>query len=240
MVNTVPQFSEENAMAARRIVSTLVPRDALKPLMAKSNGPAGAHLLAHVLLIAVLAYLVGAAQDHFLVWPAMFCLGIALTHLFAPQHECAHYSAFASRRVNEWVASVCGAIILVPEIHFRYEHTNHHSYTNLDGQDSQFIPLPKSLFGYGWYLSGLPYWWSSVSGIAKRSLGRLSEAELASIPVGERGTVIREARVHALLYLSLAAAVAWGWTAPIHYWLLPMLLHSHYVERINYQLLSST
>lgn len=224
MVKTVSHFPEEKAMAARRIVSTLVPHAILKPLMVTSNGPAGAHLAAHMLLIAVLASLVGAAQDHLLVWPAMFCLGIVLTHLFAPQHECAHYSAFKSRRINEWVASVCGAIVMVPEIHFRYEHTNHHRYTNLTGQDSQFIPLPQSLFGYGWYLSGLPYWWGSVSGIAKRSLGRLSEAELGFIPAAERATVIWEARAHALLYLSLALAVALGWTAPVHYWLLPMLL----------------
>jgi fatty acid desaturase len=214
MVKTVSHFPEEKAMAARRIVSTLVPHATLKPLMMTSNGPAGAHLAAHLLLIAVLASLVGAAQDHLLVWPAMFCLGIVLTHLFAPQHECAHYSAFKSRRTNEFVASVCGAIVMVPEIHFRYEHTNHHRYTNLTGQDSQFIPLPQSLFGYGWYLSGLPYWWGSVSGIAKRSLGRLSEAELGFIPAAERATVIWEARAHALLYLSLALAGLWAGPPP--------------------------
>ena len=224
MVQTVPKTAEENAMAARQIVSSLVPRATMKALMVKSNGPAGAHLLAHFLLIAVLAYLVGATQDKLLVWPAMLCLGVVLTHLFAPQHECAHYSAFKSRSINEWVASVCGAIVMVPEIHFRYEHTKHHSYTNLVGQDSQYIAQPMSLLGYGWYLSGVPYWWGSVSGIAKRSLGRLSEAELGFIPVSERARVIWEARAHALLYLALAMGVVLGWTAPVLYWLLPMLL----------------
>jgi fatty acid desaturase len=218
------QADDDTAMAARQIVSTLVPRETMKPLMMKSNGTAAVHLLAHLLLIGGLAYLVGAAQGHWLVWPAMFVLGVVLTHLFAPQHECAHFSAFKTRRVNEIVASICGAIILVPEIHFRYEHTNHHSYTNLAGQDSQYIPLPKSMFHYGWYLSGLPYWWSSLSGIAKRSLGQLSEEELGFIPVGERRSVIWEARIHALLYVSLALAMVLGWSAPVWYWLLPMLL----------------
>ena len=136
------QADDNTAMAARQIVSTLVPRETMKPLMMKSNGTAAVHLLAHLLLIGGLAYLVGAAQGHWLVWPAMFVLGVVLTHLFAPQHECAHFSAFKTRRVNEIVASICGAIILVPEIHFRYEHTNHHSYTNVEGMDDDIDVKP--------------------------------------------------------------------------------------------------
>ena len=81
------QTDDDTAMAARQIVSTLVPREIMKPLMMKSNGPAAVHLLAHLLLIGGLAYLVGSAQGHWLVWPAMFVLGVVLTHLFAPQQK---------------------------------------------------------------------------------------------------------------------------------------------------------
>lgn len=221
---TLSSLAEEDALAARQIVNTLVPRDVMKPLMRKSNGPAAWHLLAHLLLITVAGLLVAAAQGSLWQWPAMFGLGVVLVHLFAPQHECAHFSAFESRWLNQVVASACGAIILVPEIHFRYEHTNHHRYTNLEGEDSQFIPLPQSLGPYLRYLSGLPYWWSSLSGMAQRSLGRLSAEELGFIPANERGTVIWEARLHGLLYLALALSMALGWTAPLYYWLLPLLL----------------
>ena len=46
---TLSSLAEEDALAARQIVNTLVPRDVMKPLMRKSNGPAAWHLLAHLL-----------------------------------------------------------------------------------------------------------------------------------------------------------------------------------------------
>ncbi|MEY4267973.1 MAG: hypothetical protein RIS90_2508 [Pseudomonadota bacterium] len=84
--------------------------------------------------------------------------------------------------------------------------------------------VPRSLWPYLWYLSGMLYGWNSLSGIAQRSLGRLSEEERAFIPTSERGTVIWGARLHGLLYLALALAMALGWTAPLHDWLQPLLL----------------
>ena len=126
----------DSGRAARQLVHTIVPRDDMKALMVRDNARAAWHLAAHV---AVLAMLVSLSSGTWLVWPAMFVLGITLTHLFAPQHECALYSAFRSRWLDSVVAWTCGLLIVVPQLHFRYEHTDHHSYTNLPGQDPQHI-----------------------------------------------------------------------------------------------------
>ena len=65
----------------------------MKSLMARNNRVALLQLSGHVAALLALGVLVAWAGDSWLHWPAMFVLGIAITHLFAPQHECAHYSA---------------------------------------------------------------------------------------------------------------------------------------------------
>ena len=206
------------------LVRSMVPREAMQSLMVRSNRQAAGFLLGHVLALLATGALVAVSSGGWMAWPAMLLLGIVLTHLFAPQHECAHFSAFRSRRVNAVVAWLCGAVIMVPEVHFRYEHHHHHNFTNLPGQDPERIPMPRTLAGYLWYLSAIPYWWSGWSGIVRRSFGRLDADELRFLPLAERGKVFWEARALALLYGMVIAAVVSGWTAPLTYWLVPLLL----------------
>jgi len=211
-------------VATAELVRTLVAPEAIDALMERSNGPAAWHLLGHLLALVLSGVLVALADGTGLELAGMFVLGVVLTHLFAPQHECAHFSAFRSRRLNQWVAWACGAVIMVPQIHFRYEHHHHHKFTNLHGQDPELIPMPASFWGYLWYLGAVPYWWGSWSGIARRSLGHLSDEERRFIPLRERSSVLWEARVLALIYGLLAGAVLAGWTAPLTYWFFPLLL----------------
>ena len=210
--------------SAADLVRTLVAPDAVASLMVRNNVQAGWHLLGHGLVLVAAGCLVALSRERWLVWPAMFLMGIVLTHLFAPQHECAHFSAFRSRRLNGVVAWWCGAMIMVPQVHFRYEHHHHHTFTNLLDRDPELIPMPATVGAYLLYLSGIPYWWSSWSGITRRSAGRLSEEERGFVPVPERSRVIWEARALALIYLLLLAVVLAGWHAPLFYWFFPLLL----------------
>jgi len=215
---------DEATRSAGQSVFALVGRTDMKSIMVRNNSAGLWHLAGHTAVLLALGALVALAGDGYLQWPAMLLLGIAITHLFAPQHECAHYSAFRTRRLNEVVAWMCGLLIMVPQIHFRYEHTDHHTYTNLPDRDPQHIPLPRSVGAYLWYLSAIPYWWSSWSGLARRSVARLTAQELGFIPPGQRRFVVWEARLMSLVYVGVAALVVAGWHAPLQYWFLPLLL----------------
>ncbi len=213
-----------DALAARQVIHRLVPREALRALMLRSDRPAARRLLGHVATLLGAGVLVWLATDSWLRWPAMLFLGIVSTHLFAAQHECSHFTAFRSRRANAVVAWVCGAIIMVPPLHFQYEHTDHHRFTNLPQQDPQHIPMPATLLGYLWYLSGVPYWWGNGLGLLRRACGKLTPGELGFIPAGERSAVRRESRVLVALYTAAIALIAAGWHAPLDYWIWPLLL----------------
>lgn len=209
---------------ARRILAETVPREALRGLMARDNRRASLQLAAHLAVLAAGQVWIATSLGSWMLWPAMFLTGIVMVHLFAPQHECSHFSAFRSRPANLIVSWLCGLVIIVPQLHFRYEHTDHHTWTNLTGRDPELIPMPKSLWGYLAYVSGLPYWWGGISGIARRALGRLNEEELRFTPATHQPRLVLEARVMGLVYLALLCALVLGSTWLLWHWLLPLLL----------------
>jgi len=169
--------------------------------------------------------LIALTYDTLWVWPAMFIHGVILVHHFSLQHECCHYTVFRTRWLNDLTGNLCGFIIMLPNRHFRYEHCDHHTYTQLHGDDPEMIPLPRSLGAYLWYLSSIPYWKTKFTELARHVRGHLTAEEKRFIPREEYRTVIWEARIMMTLYLAILAVCAvTNWWAPVWYWWLPVVL----------------
>jgi fatty acid desaturase len=201
----------------------LVPRRELKALMRRSDRPGLVRLAAWIATLCATGALVWAAPGWWVV-PAMFLHGIVMVHHFALTHECSHYTAFRTRWLNTVLGHIAGFLVIVPLKFFRYEHCDHHTWTNLKGKDPELIELPVSPGRYLLYLSAMPYWWSQYGGVIRRALGRLTAEELRFIPKSETRAVILESRLYLAGYIAIVAAVAAGWTAPLWYWWLPLLL----------------
>jgi fatty acid desaturase len=203
----------------------IVSRKELKRLMRRSNRPAVARLTGLVALLGFTGFCINQAMGTAWLWPAMFLHGIVVVHLFSLQHECVHYTVFRTRWLNDVVGSICGWIIVVPNRFFRYEHCNHHTYTNLKSKDPELIELPGSLREYLLYLSSWPYWKGKILELLRHVGGQISEAEAEFIPREERATIILEARLVSLGYIAILGwCVLTGWWAPLWYWWLPLLL----------------
>ncbi|WP_430879032.1 fatty acid desaturase [Granulosicoccus sp. 3-233] len=206
--------------------TAIISRRELKALMKRSNRPGLIHLALWILLLGFTATLVWLSRETlWLLLPAMFMHGIVMVHHFALQHECSHYTAFRSRRLCNVLATVCGFLLFIPPRFFRYEHCDHHTYTNLEGRDPELIPLPENRWQYLWYLSALPYWYSQFSGLLRRATGRILKEEKRFIPGVEQAAVVRESRLMLAGY-GLVVLLMWlsGSLAPVFYWWLPMLL----------------
>ncbi len=200
-------------------------RPELKGLMKRSNGPAFRHLAIWITVLLATGFLIKMTLGTLWVWPAMFLHGIILVHHFSLQHECCHYTVFKTRWLNDFVGNLCGLIIMLPNRHFRYEHCDHHTYTQLHGDDPELIEPPKDLAGYFWYLSSIPYWKNKFSELFHHVLGKLSEEEQRFIPKEEYKTVIWEARLMSAFYMTLiVVCVVFSWWAPVWYWWLPVLM----------------
>ena len=200
-------------------------RAELRALMARSDRPAAWRLGLWLLVLAATGTAVWASLGGPWQIPAMFVHGVVLVHHFSLQHECVHYTVFRTRRLNDIIGNLCGAVIGLPHQFFRYEHCDHHTHTQISGDDPELIALPRTIGGYLLYLSALPYWRAKLTEMVRHAAGRITPAEARFLPAPARRAVIAEARAMLILYAALALAMlAFGWTAPLWFWLVPLIL----------------
>ncbi len=170
-------------------------------------------------------FLIHLAMDSVWLLPAMFIHGVVLVHHFSLQHECIHYTAFRTRWLNDVVGNYCGLVIMLPNRFFRYEHCDHHTFTQLTGKDPEMIPMPKSIGEYLYYLSSIPYWKAKFTELGRHCLGRLNTSEKKFTPASEYRSLIIEARLMAAFYgLILAASIAIDNFAVLWFWWIPVML----------------
>ena len=200
-------------------------RDELRVLMARRNGPALWRLVVWLLVLAGTGTLIWMSIGTIWMLPAMFLHGIVLVHHFSLQHECVHYTVFRTRWLNDVVGNVCGWIIGLPHQFFRFEHCDHHTFTQLTDDDPQMVPMPANLREYAWYISSIPYWRTKITEMYRHSLGSLTDEERRFVPKPVENIVFWEARLMVATYLIIfVVMLALQWWAPLWYWLIPVML----------------
>ena len=200
-------------------------RAELKQLMKRSDKPALTRLALLFGLLAVTGSIIWMALGSWWLVPAMFVHGVVLVHLFSLQHECCHYTAFKTRWLNDAFGNLCGLVIMLPNRFFRYEHCDHHTYTQVKGKDTELIELPDTLAGYFMYLSSIPYWSAKIDELWRHARGELSAAEKRFVPLEERKLITLEARCMAGFYAYiLLVSIVMQSTAAIWFWFLPIVL----------------
>ncbi|MFL2792333.1 MAG: fatty acid desaturase, partial [Paracoccaceae bacterium] len=203
----------------------VITRKELKSLMVRSNNPAFVRLFFWICMLILTSSLIYFSYDTWLLIPSMFVQGVVIVHHFSLQHECCHYTAFKTRKLNDFFGHLCGFSIMLPNQHFRYEHCDHHTYTQLKGKDPELIELPISVYKYIWYISAFPYWKNKFSEIYRHILGRLSDEEKKFIPKLEQKTIFREARIMVSLYsLLILGSFYLNFWGLFWYWWLPVIL----------------
>jgi fatty acid desaturase len=197
-------------------------REALRWLSRRSDVRGLAQLAAHLLLLGTTGFIVWASRGTLWLAPAIVLHGVVLAFLFCPLHETIHRTAFATRRINDAVAWVCGVLLVLPPEYFRLFHFAHHRHTQDLALDPELThPRPGSLSAYLWHVSGLPYWYDRGSVTVRMALtGRVTEP---FVPMGKRAPLVREARALLLLYLLAASVSLYLRRADIlMYWVLPV------------------
>ena len=196
-------------------------RDTVRQLSQRSDARGLLQLGVHVCLLLATGLLVWASRGHPWLVPAMVLHGIVLNFLFCALHECIHRTAFASPWANDVVASVCGALLLLPREFFRFFHFAHHRFTQDPARDPELAqPSPATLASYVWRASGLPNWHKRLTVTLRHALtGRVTEP---FIPPAKRPMIVREARILVGLYLVVIAASLYLQRADaLIYWVLP-------------------
>ena len=156
--------------------------------------------------------------------PELVVHGVVLIFLFAPLHESVHRTAFQSRALNDTVAWVCGAVMLLPPVYFRAFHFTHHRHTQDPARDPELALLqPDDLGRYLLRVTGLPYWRERIATLLRHALtGRIAQS---FVTARLQPAVVREARLLLLSYAGIAAAsIAFQSWAALLYWVVPAVL----------------
>jgi fatty acid desaturase len=107
---------------------------------------------------------------------------------------------------------------------------DHHRFTQDAHKDPELeAAKPVTLFGYLWYVTGLPFARAQLRALVVHAVGRVSDHFVA---VSVRPRVVGEARLHLVLYAMVATAIVMGWTAPLYFWLVPAVLGQPFLRLV--------
>ncbi|HXV01284.1 MAG TPA: fatty acid desaturase [Caulobacteraceae bacterium] len=201
-------------------------RERLRALSAKSDlrgaVQAASHLGALATTTAGLIWVAPAAPLAYA--PLFFTQGVLINCLYAGQHELSHWTAFRTKALNDVFGHLFGFLTLNPFLSDRWLHFAHHRATHDPQRDPEIMGMGAyTLTSYALDLAGVSFWWRRVRGIVRAAAGRGLEDAYWLDAAGKR-IVVREARVHVVLWVAIAAAcvAAQSWAA-LALWIAPML-----------------
>ena len=179
------------------------------------------HLAVHVGLILIPSAYVALALP---LWPiAMLFAGIAMIFLFTLLHETVHFTPFRSPWLNTAIGGLCGFILGLGPLWFRYFHLAHHRYTQDPDRDPELASeKPASRAALAWHLTGLTVWRIQALTLAKSAFG---DPRAGYLPERRVGNIKLEARLMLAAYgaiIVMAVLNAWGWVFWL--WVGPLLL----------------
>jgi fatty acid desaturase len=199
-------------------------RETLRRLSRRSDVRGLLQLAAHASVLALTGACVFASRGRPWLAPALVLHGVVLCFLFCALHESIHGTAFATPWLNDAVAWVCGALLLLPPEYFRCFHFAHHRFTQDGVRDPELgVPPPATLAAYLWRLSGVPYWRERLRTTLRHALtGRVIEP---FIRAADAPIIVSEARrLWACYLLVIASSIYFRRADALTYWVLPALL----------------
>ena len=196
----------------------------LAALSRRSNLRGAAQLAAHLGCMGTTGLLVWLALPYwFLLIPAMLLHGITLVTMFAPMHECAHRTAFASRTANVAVGWIAGVLSFYNITYYRYFHGWHHRYTQDRARDPELMfPRASDRGSYLREISGVAFWYRRALDYPALAIGRTGN--LPFVPASARRAIAISMSLQLAIYAAAAGSVALGCTVALYFWFLPVFL----------------
>ena len=191
--------------------TTPVPRDEMRLLMERRNGPAVRNTLLWLVLLVAFGYLAHRTFGTWWMIPTFFVYGTLYGSTSdARWHECGHRTAFRTMWMNDIVYHVASFMSLREAVSWRWSHVRHHSDTVIVGRDTEIAferPMQarvvlKECFGLS---SGS----IEIKKVLRNVAGKLTPEELDYIPKAEQPKAIRTGRIYFVLWIAtLAVAIA--------------------------------
>ncbi|MBI2501903.1 MAG: fatty acid desaturase family protein [Candidatus Latescibacteria bacterium] len=223
------KLAEERGLADAQWYASDIPRQRMRELMQRRNGPAARDTLiwfAVLITSGVLGHL------NWATWWALPCF-LVYGVIYASSsdsrwHESLHRTAFKTVWLNDALYEIASFMVFRESVSWRWSHTRHHTDTIIVGRDPEIaVPRPPDLLGVLMAFFVLKSAPKEFLRMLKHSFGHLTPAEATYIPASEHSKVFRNARIYILIYASVAGtAIATQSILPLMYIGLPSLYGS--------------
>ena len=214
----------ERGLAEAEWYQTPLPRDQLRQLLARHDGPAIRDTLLWFGLLGLAAWgFIAFWGTWWAVPPYLIYAVLFATASDSRWHEASHGTAFATDWMNIALYEIASCMVMRESVVWRWSHTRHHSDTIIVGRDPEIqVSRPPdlrahltSLFAVGAYRNYFP-------SLVRHALGRVTGAERTFIPGTEFGKIHRNARIILAIYFTvLLSAIALQTWVPVFLILLP-------------------
>lgn len=200
----------ERGLVAAEWYHTDIPRDKLRHLMERKDGPAIRDTLIWLGLMITFAA-IGIA-----LWPSWWSLPFWLAYgvLYGSAgdsrwHECGHGTAFKTRWMNRVVYQIACFCMIRNPIGWRWSHSRHHSDTIIVGRDPEInIMQPPNLRVVALNMVGILDAYHGLKTMFVNASGRLAGDQGLYVPEPEQGKMIIVARWWVVIYaVTLGLAV---------------------------------
>ena len=212
------QHAIEVGLASAEWYHSDVPRNAMKELMKRRDGPALRDTIIWLGLLIISAW-VGI-----ILWGSLWAIPCFLVYgvLYGSAcdsrwHECGHGTAFRTAWMNDVVYHIASFMVVRNPVSWRWSHSRHHTDTIIVGRDAEIALMrPPALILGALHFIGIPDIFLHFWVIARNALGTITAAEKNYIPEREWPKVILWARVHMAIYVSaVVLALVYGSILPL-------------------------
>lgn len=200
-----------------------MPRQQLRALMQRSDGPALWHFALWIVLLVVSGYLAILSWGSWWAIPAFLVYGTIYSSSDARWHECGHGTAFRTHWINEVFYHISSFMTLREAYLWRWSHARHHTHTYLVGRDPEIqVQRPADLLRIAldfFYLrSGPPEVWR----IVRHAAGRPDSNVLDYVPEEELAKMYWSSRVYVAIVVAVGLwSLAIGSFLPLMFVALP-------------------
>ncbi len=195
----------EQGLAEARWYTSPVPREKMRELLERRDGPA----IRDTILWFSLLFASGIA-GYFLwgTWWAIIPFAIYGV-IYASSsdsrwHESGHGTAFKTDWMNNVLYEIASFMVLRESTVWRWSHTRHHSDTIIVGRDPEIaVPRPTNLFNFFSSYFAVGAIRKYLREVALHVRGKFTPDELTFIPESAKPGIILRARIYVLIYAAV-------------------------------------
>ena len=208
----------EKGLADAKWYTSPVPRDKMRELLERRDGPA----LRDSALWFGLLFAFGAAG--IALWGSAWALlpfalygVIYASSSDSRWHESSHGTAFKTDWLNNALYEIASFMVMRESVVWRWSHARHHSDTIIVGRDAEIaLQRPLSLQALVLKFFSMPTFFKYFQSVLRHAAGKMAAEERTFIPESEFGKVYLRARIYLAIYLGVVGlAVATGSILPL-------------------------